>query len=137
MDSASSFALSVVLSRRPETSRSLESNLAGHGRRHKLLAKDKDYILDAEAGIKIVDAFSGRVLEGRRWTDGLQQSVEVKEGLPPSSQTRPSATVTFQALFRGIATKLAGMTGTARSASVKGRPGSEAKGATFWLLEKV
>ena len=60
----------------------------------------------------IVDPTSGRPMEGRRWSDGLHQSVEVKEGLVPSNQSEPSALVTYQALFRQWR-RLCGMTGTA------------------------
>ena len=62
--------------------------------------------------IVIVDPTSGRPMEGRRWSDGLHQSVEVKEGLVPSNQSEPSALVTYQALFRQW-NRLCGMTGTA------------------------
>jgi hypothetical protein len=62
--------------------------------------------------IAIVDRFSGRVLEGRKYSDGLQQSVQVKEGLPCSSQSQVIATITYQSLFN-LFGKLSGMTGTA------------------------
>ena len=84
-------------------------------RAKELLAKDRDYLVDGNGDVKLVDAFSGRVLEGRRYADGLQQSIEAKEGLACSDQTRPTAQVTFQSLFRTIAGRLAGMTGTAAS----------------------
>jgi len=80
----------------------------------ELLVKDRDYMVDGGA-VRLVDAFSGRILEGRRYADGLQQAVEAKEGLAASNQTRPSAIVTFQALFRTVPVRLAGMTGTAAS----------------------
>ncbi|KAJ1445159.1 SecA DEAD-like domain-containing protein [Pelagophyceae sp. CCMP2097] len=86
--------------------------LMGAVRANALLVKDRDYIVSEDA-VSIVDAFSGRVLEGRRWSDGLQQAVEAKEGVRASNETRPAAVVTFQALFRNVAVKLAGMTGTA------------------------
>ena len=60
----------------------------------------------------IIDSLSGRPMEGRRWSDGIHQSVEVKEGLAPSNQSEPSALVTYQALFRQWR-RLCGMTGTA------------------------
>mmetsp|Transcript_5597 Transcript_5597/g.16480 ORF Transcript_5597/g.16480 Transcript_5597/m.16480 type:complete len:950 (+) Transcript_5597:78-2927(+) len=82
-------------------------------RAKELLQRDRDYLVTDDGEVKLVDAFSGRVLEGRRYADGLQQAVEAKEGLTCSDQTRPTAVVTFQALFRTIATRLAGMTGTA------------------------
>lgn len=81
-------------------------------RAKELLLKDRDYLL-RDGEVAILDTFSGRVLEGRRWSDGLQQAVEVKEGFPASDQTRPSALVTFQGLFGDISETLAGMTGTA------------------------
>merc|ERR1719514_2919 len=84
-------------------------------RAKELLEKDRDYLIDEAQQVKLVDAFSGRVLEGRRYADGLQQAVEAKERLPCSNQTRPSAQVTFQSLFRTVPTRLAGMTGTAAS----------------------
>ncbi len=62
--------------------------------------------------IAIVDRFSGRVLEGRKYSDGLQQSIQTKEGLPCSSQSQVIATITYQSLFR-LFYKLSGMTGTA------------------------
>lgn len=83
-------------------------------RAKELLEKDRDYMVDGQ-DVKLVDAFSGRVLEGRRYADGLQQAVEAQENLPCSNQTRPSAQVTFQSLFRTVPTRLAGMTGTASS----------------------
>lgn len=83
-----------------------------------LLEKDRDYVIREGGEVAIVDAFSGRILEGRRWSDGLQQAVEAKENLPASNLTRPAATVTFQALFGGgnrrrLCDVLSGMTGTA------------------------
>ncbi len=77
----------------------------------ELLVRDKDYIVRGQ-DIAIVDRFSGRVLEGRKYSDGLQQSIQVKEGLACSSQSQVIATITYQSLFR-LFYKLAGMTGTA------------------------
>lgn len=77
----------------------------------ELLLKDKDYIVRGD-DIAIVDRFSGRVLEGRKYSDGLQQSIQTKEGLPCSSQSQVIATITYQSLFR-LFYKLSGMTGTA------------------------
>lgn len=62
--------------------------------------------------LQIVDAFSGRVLEGRRYSDGLHQSLEAKEGLEVSTQGKVTAQVTYQSLFRSFP-RLAGMSGTA------------------------
>jgi preprotein translocase subunit SecA len=76
-----------------------------------LLRRDRDYIVGAD-GVNIVDASTGRVAAGRKWRDGLQQAVELKEGLPPTPSTTIAARVTVQCFFRGYAF-LAGMTGTA------------------------
>ena len=62
--------------------------------------------------VVIVDEFTGRKMSGRRWSDGLHQAVEVKEGLTPKQETQTLATITFQNYFR-MYDKLAGMTGTA------------------------
>jgi len=77
----------------------------------ELLTRDTSYLV-RDNEIVIVDPTSGRPMEGRRWSDGLHQSVEVKEGLVPSNQSEPSALVTYQALFRQWR-RLCGMTGTA------------------------
>jgi preprotein translocase subunit SecA len=61
---------------------------------------------------QIVDSFSGRVLEGRRYSDGLHQSIEAKEGLTVSTQGQVTAQVTYQSLFKSFP-RLAGMSGTA------------------------
>lgn len=63
-------------------------------------------------GVGIIDSFTGRVLEGRRWSDGLHQSIEAMEGIQVSEQSKVIAKVTYQALFRQF-TRLSGMTGTA------------------------
>ncbi|CAM9169714.1 unnamed protein product [Chrysoparadoxa australica] len=77
----------------------------------ELFTKDKDYIVEGTE-VKIVDAFSGRVLEGRRYSDGLHQSIEAKENIKVSTQSQVTAQVTYQGLFRTFEA-LAGMTGTA------------------------
>eukprot|EP01041_Mallomonas_annulata_P006005 gene6005-12107_t len=77
----------------------------------ELYNKDKEYIV-RDGQVAIVDAFTGRVLDGRRFTDGLQQSIEAKESLPVSSDTQTVAKVTYQSLFR-LFPKLSGMSGTA------------------------
>ena len=64
-----------------------------------LVLRDRDYIVK-DSKIAIVDTFSGRVLEGRRFTDGLQQSIEAKEKLVVSEETQIAAKVTYQNLFR-------------------------------------
>ncbi|KAG5191614.1 pre protein translocase subunit SecA [Tribonema minus] len=77
----------------------------------ELFAKDKEYIVK-DGQVQIVDSFSGRVLEGRRYSDGLHQSLEAKEGLEVSTQGKITAQVTYQSLFRSFP-RLAGMSGTA------------------------
>lgn len=78
----------------------------------ELFNKDKEYIVKEDGTIGIIDSFSGRVLDGRRFTDGLQQSIEAKEKLRVSGETQVVAKVTYQNLFR-LFPKLSGMTGTA------------------------
>lgn len=78
----------------------------------EILFKDRDYVVDSSGKIVIVDTFTGRVLEGRRFTDGLQQSLEAKENVKISGETQVVAKVTYQSLFK-LFPKLAGMTGTA------------------------
>jgi preprotein translocase subunit SecA len=87
----------------------VEQSLAA---RH-VLARDRDYVVEA-GGVAIVDPSTGRVAAGRKWRDGLQQAVEIKEGLPPTAATTVAARLSVQSFFRGYSF-LAGMTGTARS----------------------
>src|SRR5215216_142213 len=76
-----------------------------------LYKKDVDYaVIDGE--VKIIDEFTGRILEGRRWSEGLHQAVEAKEGVPIQEESQTVATITYQNYFRRY-DKLAGMTGTA------------------------
>jgi len=70
-----------------------------------------DYVVK-DGDVVIVDEFTGRLMEGRRWSDGLHQSVEAKEGIRPRAQNQTLATITFQNYFR-LFSKLSGMTGTA------------------------
>ena len=79
----------------------------------ELYRRDKDYLI-ADGEVKIVDEFTGRVLEGRRWGDGLHQAVEAKEGVRIKEENQTLATVTLQNYFR-MYDKLSGMTGTAES----------------------
>ncbi len=79
----------------------------------ELYKRDKDYVV-ADGEVKIVDEFTGRILEGRRWSDGLHQAVEAKEGVKIREENQTLATVTLQNYFR-MYDKLAGMTGTAES----------------------
>ena len=78
---------------------------------HHLHRKDVDYVL-GDSGVVIVDEFTGRLMEGRRWSDGLHQAVEAKEGLKIKDENQTLATITFQNFFR-LYDKISGMTGTA------------------------
>ena len=78
---------------------------------HYLFIKDKDYIVK-DGSITIVDEFTGRMMPGRRWSDGLHQAVEAKEGVVIQKENQTMASITFQNYFR-MYSKLAGMTGTA------------------------
>ncbi|MGF1599337.1 MAG: preprotein translocase subunit SecA [Acidimicrobiales bacterium] len=82
-------------------------------RAKELFHRDRDYLV-ADGEVKIVDEFTGRILEGRRWSDGLHQAVEAKEGVKIKDEQQTLATVTLQNYFR-LYDKLAGMTGTALS----------------------
>lgn len=77
----------------------------------ELFVRDTDYVVK-DGEVIIVDEFTGRLMEGRRWSDGLHQAVEAKEGVPIQDETQTLASITFQNLFR-LYPKLAGMTGTA------------------------
>ena len=80
-------------------------------RAHALWLRDKDYIV-RDGEVIIVDEFTGRTMPGRRWSDGLHQAIEAKEGVEVQQETVTLATITFQNFFR-LYDKLAGMTGTA------------------------
>jgi len=80
-------------------------------RAHNLYQKDVDYVVK-DGQVIIVDEFTGRLMPGRRWSDGLHQAVEAKEGLKIERENQTLATITFQNYFR-MYEKLAGMTGTA------------------------
>jgi len=82
-------------------------------RAHALYKKDVDYVVK-DGQIIIVDEFTGRMMPGRRWSDGLHQAVEAKEGVRIERENQTLATITFQNYFRMYA-KLAGMTGTAET----------------------
>ena len=75
---------------------------------------DIDYVVSEEQEILIVDQFTGRTMEGRRYSDGLHQAIEAKEGVPIQDETKTSASITYQNLFR-MYKKLAGMTGTGKT----------------------
>ncbi|HEY6729199.1 MAG TPA: preprotein translocase subunit SecA [Polyangiaceae bacterium] len=83
-------------------------------RAHALYRRDQHYMVSPDGKVMIIDEFTGRVLAGRRWSDGLHQAVEAKENVRIQEESRTMATITFQNLFR-IYNKLAGMTGTAET----------------------
>jgi preprotein translocase subunit SecA len=78
-----------------------------------LYQRDVDYVIQ-DGEVKIVDEFTGRIMEGRRWSDGLHQAVEAKEGVRIQEENQTLATITLQNYFR-LYEKLAGMTGTAKT----------------------
>src|SRR5207302_4003103 len=78
---------------------------------HVIYQRDRDYVVK-DGEIIIVDEFTGRLMPGRRWSDGLHQAVEAKEGVKIEAENQTLATITLQNLFR-MYEKLAGMTGTA------------------------
>src|SRR5690554_1594550 len=80
-------------------------------RAHALYHRDVDYIVK-DGQVVIVDEFTGRTMPGRRWSEGLHQAIEAKEGVPIQNENQTLASITFQNLFR-LYDKLAGMTGTA------------------------
>jgi preprotein translocase subunit SecA len=90
-----------------ELTRHLENALKAHA----LFKRDKEYLV-RDGEVFIVDEFTGRVLEGRRYSEGLHQAIEAKESVPIQRENRTLATITFQNFFR-LYEKLAGMTGTA------------------------
>ena len=94
---------------------------------HKLFKRDEDYIVN-EGEIVIVDEFTGRLMIGRRYSDGLHQAIEAKEGVEVRSENKTYATVTFQNYFR-LYSKLSGMTGTAKT--------EEAEFRTIYSLDVV
>ncbi|MBT5943793.1 MAG: preprotein translocase subunit SecA [Rhodospirillaceae bacterium] len=86
-------------------------------RAHKLFQRDKDYI-SHEGRIVIIDEFTGRMMEGRRFSDGLHQALEAKEGVDVQNENQTLASITFQNYFR-LYPKLGGMTGTAMTESAE------------------
>ncbi|MBP9757570.1 MAG: preprotein translocase subunit SecA, partial [Candidatus Pacebacteria bacterium] len=84
-------------------------------RARALYERDKDYVV-RDGTVMIVDEFTGRMQPGRRWSDGLHQAIESKEGVPIQAESRTFASITFQNYFR-LYEKLAGMTGTAATSS--------------------
>ena len=94
---------------------------------HKLFKLDEDYIVN-DGEVIIVDEFTGRLMIGRRYSDGLHQAIEAKEGVEVRSENKTYATVTFQNYFR-LYSKLSGMTGTAKT--------EEAEFRTIYSLDVV
>ena len=82
-------------------------------RANYIMLLDIDYVVSEEQEILIVDQFTGRTMEGRRYSDGLHQAIEAKEGVPIQDETKTSASITYQNLFR-MYKKLSGMTGTGK-----------------------
>ena len=78
------------------------------------MERNKDYVVDDEGEVLIVDPFTGRVMKGRQWSEGLHQAVEAKEGVKVNQETITLATITYQNFFR-MYKKLCGMTGTAKT----------------------
>lgn len=78
-----------------------------------IMLRDKDYVV-SNGEVLIVDSFTGRVMEGRRYSDGLHQAIEAKEGVDIQEESKTMANITYQNMFR-MYDKLAGMTGTART----------------------
>ena len=83
-------------------------------RANYIMARDVDYLVDSEGCIQIIDQFTGRVLPGREWSDGLHQAVQAKENVTIKQETITMATITYQNFFR-LFKKIGGMTGTAKT----------------------
>jgi preprotein translocase subunit SecA len=96
-----------------EVQRNLVHQLQVALKAKELYRRDKDYIIQG-GEVKIVDEFTGRILEGRRWSEGIHQAVEAKEGVKIKEENQTLATITLQNYFR-MYDKLAGMTGTAQT----------------------
>ena len=92
---------------------------------YSLFTRDVDYVLTEDGKVKIVDEQTGRIMEGRRWSDGLHQAVEAKEHVKVEAATQTFATITLQNYFR-MYHKLSGMTGTA-----------ETEAGEFWDIYKL
>lgn len=86
-------------------------------RAHRLFRRDVDYVVK-DGKVVIVDEFTGRLMPGRRWSDGLHQAIEAKEGLKIEAETQTLASISFQNFFR-MYKKLAGMTGTAETEALE------------------
>ena len=96
-----------------EISHHINQALKAHG----IMKRDIDYI-EKDGEILIVDEFTGRIMEGRRYSDGLHQAIEAKEGVKIARESKTLATITFQNFFR-LYSKLSGMTGTAKTEEVE------------------
>ena len=96
-----------------EISHQINQSLKAYG----IMKKDIDYI-EKDGEILIVDEFTGRIMEGRRYSDGLHQAIEAKEGVKIARESKTLATITFQNYFR-LYSKLSGMTGTAKTEEVE------------------
>src|SRR5215471_16021657 len=96
-----------------EVQQNLVHQLTAALKAKELYKRDKDYIIQ-HGEVKIVDEFTGRILEGRRWSEGIHQAVEAKEGVKIKEENQTLATITLQNYFR-MYEKLAGMTGTAQT----------------------
>ena len=96
-----------------QVSANLVHQLQAALRAKELYKRDRDYIIE-DGQVKIVDEFTGRVLDGRRWSDGLHQAVEAKEGVAIKEENQTLATITLQNYYR-LYERLAGMTGTAET----------------------
>ena len=83
-------------------------------RANYIMILDIDYVVSEDQEILIVDQFTGRTMEGRRYSDGLHQAIEAKEGVPVQEETKTSASITYQNLFR-MYKKLSGITGTGKT----------------------
>ncbi len=83
-------------------------------RANYIMARDVDYLVDGEGQVQIIDQFTGRVLPGREWSDGLHQAVQAKENVTIKQETVTMATITYQNFFR-LYKKVSGMTGTAKT----------------------
>ena len=83
-------------------------------RANYIMFRDVDYLIDGEGQVQIIDQFTGRVLPGREWSDGLHQAVQAKENVEIKQETVTMATITYQNFFR-LFKKIGGMTGTAKT----------------------
>ncbi|MBY4980951.1 preprotein translocase subunit SecA [Streptococcus suis] len=83
-------------------------------RANYIMIYDIDYLVNEDQEVMIIDPFTGRTMEGRRYSDGLHQAIEAKEGVPVQNESKTSASITYQNLFR-MYKKLSGMTGTGKT----------------------